>query len=157
MGTDMNEQLLKAAMAKVKWPKNMHFKEERQEDGRFSIELIANGLSFEKVIVSGSEQESESETRERCYGQLLKWVLEEHFETAAYVNGNPTLFPGTLRTSREIAEGMYNAYGATTDFKNFQGNPMPKWEDLPPAIKDAWASAAIFAKKTIISNQKLEK
>lgn len=36
----------------------------------------------------------------------------------------------------------YIAYGTTTDFKNYQGLPMPKWEDLTDTIRAAWEAAA---------------
>ena len=36
----------------------------------------------------------------------------------------------------------YDAYGKTTDYKNYLGLPMPEWEDLPEAIKKAWWAAA---------------
>jgi len=39
------------------------------------------------------------------------------------------------------AEAAYAAYGAVTDFKNFQGNPMPKFKDLTPQIQQAWDAA----------------
>ena len=39
------------------------------------------------------------------------------------------------------AEAAYAAYGAVTDFKNYQGNPMPKFEDLTPQIQQAWDAA----------------
>lgn len=42
----------------------------------------------------------------------------------------------------KVAQEAYEAYGRRTDFKNFQGNPMPKWEDLPPIIKEAWIVAS---------------
>lgn len=42
----------------------------------------------------------------------------------------------------ERAEQLYQAYGRSTNFKNFQGNPMPKWADLPDAIKEAWRAVA---------------
>lgn len=42
----------------------------------------------------------------------------------------------------ERAKYAYNAYGQTTDFKNFQGNPMPAWDALPPKIQEAWVNAA---------------
>jgi hypothetical protein len=42
---------------------------------------------------------------------------------------------------KKYAESAYNAYGRFTDFKNFQGNPMPKWEDLPERIQGAWVAA----------------
>lgn len=35
----------------------------------------------------------------------------------------------------------YEAYGKTTDFKNYQGLPMPTYDDLPEKIKLAWEAA----------------
>jgi hypothetical protein len=43
---------------------------------------------------------------------------------------------------QELAKAAYARYGAVTDFKNFQGNPMPEFEKLPEAIQCAWAAAA---------------
>lgn len=40
------------------------------------------------------------------------------------------------------ARAAYQMYGKSVDFKNFQGNPMPEWNDLPEAIKTAWEWAA---------------
>lgn len=37
---------------------------------------------------------------------------------------------------------LYAVYGGVTDFKNFQGNPMPEWEVLPDKIKLAWEMVA---------------
>lgn len=39
------------------------------------------------------------------------------------------------------AQAAYQAYGQITDFKNYQGLPMPAWDDLPPKIKEAWIAA----------------
>jgi hypothetical protein len=36
----------------------------------------------------------------------------------------------------------YCAYAKETGGKTFDGREMPKWEDLPPNIKAAWAAAA---------------
>lgn len=41
-----------------------------------------------------------------------------------------------------FAAAGYHAYGATTGHKNYQGNPMPTWEELPQPQKDAWIMAA---------------
>lgn len=41
-----------------------------------------------------------------------------------------------------LARAAYARYGAVTDFKNFQGNPMPAWEALPAKIQEAWVNAA---------------
>jgi hypothetical protein len=57
-------------------------------------------------------------------------------------------------TDRELAQGMYDAYGKSTKYKNFQGNPMPFWIDLPEAIQNAWIAAALYAKETVTTNQK---
>jgi hypothetical protein len=45
----------------------------------------------------------------------------------------------------ELAKIGYNAYGDAAGWKNHIGRPMPKWEDLPPAIRSYWqvATAAI--------------
>lgn len=42
----------------------------------------------------------------------------------------------------QIARSAYEAYAAVTDRKNFRGEPMPEWVDLPPAIRTAWEAAA---------------
>jgi hypothetical protein len=44
-----------------------------------------------------------------------------------------------------LARQAYYAYGSVTDFKNFQGNPMPEWEQLPPKIQEAWGAASRYA------------
>lgn len=42
----------------------------------------------------------------------------------------------------ELAKLAYRAYGSVTGFKNFQGDPMPVWDDLPETIREAWGAAA---------------
>lgn len=41
-----------------------------------------------------------------------------------------------------LARAAYQRYGAVTDFKNFRGEPMPAYNDLPETIKQAWVAAA---------------
>lgn len=43
---------------------------------------------------------------------------------------------------RDIAESAYKAYAASTRNKNYQGLPMPEWQNLTPAIQTAWEVAA---------------
>jgi hypothetical protein len=31
----------------------------------------------------------------------------------------------------QIAKDSYRAYSRVTDFKNFRGEPMPEWDNLP--------------------------
>jgi hypothetical protein len=49
--------------------------------------------------------------------------------------------PAVAKTTRQLAEEAYHRYGAVTDFKNFMGNPMPSFADLPDTIKRAWEAA----------------
>jgi hypothetical protein len=42
----------------------------------------------------------------------------------------------------ELAQVAYVAYGKATEFKNFRGEPMPSYADLPEKIKEAWVAAA---------------
>ena len=45
-------------------------------------------------------------------------------------------------TDSTLARLAYHAYGSQTNFKNFQGNPMPEWHELPENIRKAWCKAA---------------
>jgi hypothetical protein len=40
-----------------------------------------------------------------------------------------------------IAEKAYEAYGNTVGWKNFAGQAMPPFKDLPPTIQTAWEAA----------------
>lgn len=40
------------------------------------------------------------------------------------------------------ARAAYSAYGAEVGWKNFQGSPMPQWQDLGGTIQAAWRAAA---------------
>lgn len=42
----------------------------------------------------------------------------------------------------ELAKIAYRAYGQTTDFKNYQGLPMPEFDNLPEKIQEAWIAAS---------------
>lgn len=47
----------------------------------------------------------------------------------------------------DYAQVAYKAYGEHAEWKNFQGDPMPTWEELPDPIRSHWyyAAAAILA------------
>jgi|SRR5450755_443965 hypothetical protein len=40
-----------------------------------------------------------------------------------------------------LAERAYEAYGASTGGRNYQGLPMPAWADLGEPIQQAWSAA----------------
>ncbi len=42
---------------------------------------------------------------------------------------------------RDVAASAYRAYSASTGNKNFRGEPMPAWDELPQAIRTAWQAA----------------
>lgn len=46
---------------------------------------------------------------------------------------------------REVAAAAYRAYGASTGNKNFRGDPMPAFDDLPRGIQVAWEAAVRHA------------
>lgn len=56
----------------------------------------------------------------------------------------------------DLAKAMYLSYGETTEFKNYQGNPMPDWKDLTPKIQGAWEAAACRAIGYMIVEQQYE-
>lgn len=41
----------------------------------------------------------------------------------------------------QSAKAAYQRYGSVTDFKNFRGDPMPEFEQLPNTIQAAWVAA----------------
>lgn len=43
---------------------------------------------------------------------------------------------------KPLGQIAYEAYGQVTEFKNFRGDPMPEWPDLPDKIREAWEAAA---------------
>lgn len=44
----------------------------------------------------------------------------------------------------EVAKAAYHEYGAVTDHKNYQGLPMPDWEQLTPKIQAAWKASVSY-------------
>lgn len=40
-----------------------------------------------------------------------------------------------------LAQFAYYAYGSESEWKNYQGLPMPKWADLPSSIQKAWMNS----------------
>ncbi len=57
--------------------------------------------------------------------------------------------PELVTKAIDLGRTGYEAYGKTTDFKNYQGLPMPDWEELPEQIRSAWVSAAIAVAKKV--------
>jgi len=45
----------------------------------------------------------------------------------------------------DAAKIAYEAYSRLQGGKNYQGNPIPAWEDVRPDIKEAWIAAITTA------------
>jgi hypothetical protein len=43
---------------------------------------------------------------------------------------------------KSLGQVGYDAYGDHANWKNYQGEPMPNWEDLPADIRLHWETAA---------------
>lgn len=48
----------------------------------------------------------------------------------------------------ELARVAYDAYGEATGYRNYQGKPMPSFDDLGGTIQHAWheAAAAVYVR-----------
>ncbi len=42
----------------------------------------------------------------------------------------------------DLGQICYEAYAKHQNWKNYQGNPIPPWEDVRQDIKDAWQAVA---------------
>jgi hypothetical protein len=45
----------------------------------------------------------------------------------------------------ELAQRFYNAYGVHADWKSWNGNPMPQWDELNEAVQSHWIAVAQLA------------
>lgn len=48
-----------------------------------------------------------------------------------------------------LATSLYKAYGDSADWKNFQGNKMPEWGELPDNIKKHWTEVANYVNELL--------
>ena len=53
-----------------------------------------------------------------------------------------------------LAQEAYKAYGSVTDWKNYQGLPMPEWKDLPPNIQEAWRASSRRVKQMVLADSR---
>lgn len=65
------------------------------------------------------------------YGQVLNNIRENEIAHQKF------LIENSDRMLKQVMDA-YERYGAVTEYKNFRGDPMPKFEELPEKIKEAW-------------------
>lgn len=46
-------------------------------------------------------------------------------------------------TVEAMARQAYRAYGDYVDWKNYAGDPMPPWEELPLQVRIAWQVSSL--------------
>lgn len=61
------------------------------------------------------------------------------------------MIPLSQEKSEDLARQAYEAYGATTDYKNFMGDPMPTWRELPLRIREAWVAASLRVRDVVLT------
>ena len=49
----------------------------------------------------------------------------------------------------ELAKLLYEAYGASAEWKNYRGDPMPTWDALPENIQRHWRAVAAEAERQV--------
>ena len=59
---------------------------------------------------------------------------------------------GEHRENIYLANMAYLAYGQVTDHKNFRGEPMPDFDDLPDKIRSAWVNAVKAVRRRVVKN-----
>jgi len=69
-------------------------------------------------------------------GETLMFLLDEHFEQTDAVHSSMS-----TKTLAELAQTGYEAYGQEADWKAYNGEPMPKWHELPDHIHRKWKAA----------------
>lgn len=57
-----------------------------------------------------------------------------------------------MSVSSDLARIAYTAYGDSTGWVNYQGKPMPAWDDLPDTIRQAWAAAASAIEQRLLTD-----
>lgn len=53
---------------------------------------------------------------------------------------------------KALALNAYVAYGRVTDYKNFRGEPILTFYELPPKIREAWEAAAESVAESVVDD-----
>ncbi len=108
---------------------------------RLTIENEINLLDEKLTEHFGSDIPHEAITAIDCLKDSKMWFGQvlNNIRTAE-INHQAWLKQVEENKWKQVKEA-YHRYGATTDFKNFQGNQMPEFDALPETIKNAWMAA----------------
>ncbi len=77
-----------------------------------------------------------------AYGTAAVDRFRQLADAAERRHREPVEVPVSTSAFDDLAQVAYAAYGTATDGKNYQGLPMPTWDDLGAPIQDAWRAAA---------------
>lgn len=109
------------------------------------LEEIASIKELRRDIDAITQRvKAKSPTRERALAltKLQEATMWLGMDLKRIGEQNPELLATDGKSVRQRAEEAYARYGAVTDFKNFRGDPMPAFADLPEKIQAAWEAAA---------------
>lgn len=119
----------------------------------FAVELTeeeVGQLKEAKGKVFGNEEDTERTfvevmtLRDLVVSKAVDWSMMGMIFRTVF---GPKLVPTTTNLVSppvdylEKAKQGYNAYGKTTEWKNYAGLPMPTWDELPERIRAAWVEA----------------
>lgn len=77
---------------------------------------------------------------------VARAYAEKHLTSAPWGPGEADTSPETrFAFVTHLAKTAYEAYCEHADWKNFEGNPIPQWDDLPEetGVQDKWRTAAV--------------
>ena len=129
------------------------------------MSTIGDALKEGREVISAARELAQTVRRARPGGvsaierDKIKVALAEVLEEAGDLIGAEVVAPAVrgLRASaapdispEDLARGAYAAYGDTTGNVNYQGLPMPTFENLTDKIRSAWIAASLRVRAMVL-------
>jgi hypothetical protein len=81
---------------------------------------------------------------------VYKAYLKTVHRTGPYMSATRHLGVIAYNAYKHLGVIAYNAYKASSDGKSLiSGDDLPKWDNLPPSIQEAWTAAAMAVAETV--------
>lgn len=105
-----------------------------------------NIVAFTKTLAAGKEDKADDLNRhiDQVLSHLeeaIMWLGQELNNIRLQQERMDTLVAKFESRVINTAKESYDEYGKEVDYKNFQGNAMPTWDELPPNIQKAWGAS----------------
>jgi hypothetical protein len=121
------------------------------------LQRIKNVTTLDASITDSSGKPAQpmgyrsSRERSLAVTKLQEAIMWLGMDLKAIAEENPQP-EGQASDSETLGRNAYMRYGAVTDFKNFLGNPMPTWSELPEKTRTAWIAAVTIPTQASTSN-----